>query len=394
MTNQERTAAWERRARSTVDVVQEVARKGLVFSLILAVGCHTPRDPQKIPLSELPPLNRALVKESETIVAPDIQLDRRARTEDIVICGRRVAIGTEVVLWTEPPFYDASKTEPRFAKPDPSRPPKLRYQPGRVRKQPNPEFVGAPTGGEPDTRTIEQREESIVAEILVRRDETDPLKLRNVVDQFVLHFDVCGISRTCFRVLQDERNLSVHFLLDVDGTLYQTLDLRDTTWHATKSNTRSIGIEIAQIGAYSAHNAWRLDAWYEEDEHGTQLTFPARIQETGIRTPNFVGRTARPRRLIGRIQGETLQQYDFTPEQYAALVKLSAALCREFPQIRPEAPRDENGFVLDRVMDHDSWRSFAGILGHYHVQEEKIDPGPAFDWEPFLEAVRVQISLP
>ena len=48
--------------------------------------------------------------------------------------------------------------------------------------------------------------------------------LQQVVDQFVIHFDVCGTSRRCFEVLQDKRGLSVHFMLDIDGTIYQTLD--------------------------------------------------------------------------------------------------------------------------------------------------------------------------
>ena len=74
--------------------------------------------------------------------------------------------------------------------------------------------------------------------------------LQNVVNQFVIHFDVCGTSRRCFEVLQDRRVLSVHFMLDIDGTIYQTLDLKERAWHATVANTRSVGIEIANIGAY------------------------------------------------------------------------------------------------------------------------------------------------
>ena len=54
------------------------------------------------------------------------------------------------------------------------------------------------------------------------------------------------------RRLHDRRGLSVHFLLDVDGTLYQTLDLRERAWHAGESffrgrrccNDFSIGIEL------------------------------------------------------------------------------------------------------------------------------------------------------
>ena len=38
------------------------------------------------------------------------------------------------------------------------------------------------------------------------------------------------------------------------------------------------------------------------------------------------------------IQGEDLVQYDFTPEQYAALTKLTAALCKIFPKLKCRYP--------------------------------------------------------
>ncbi|MBL8859478.1 MAG: N-acetylmuramoyl-L-alanine amidase [Planctomycetes bacterium] len=313
----------------------------------------------------------------------------RTVNQDIVICGQRIPIGAPVVLWDEPPYYDATKTDPRFGPAGPKTPVGPRYQPGRVRKLPNPAFVAAPKAGAADTRAPDQRSETI-DEVLVSGTARDPSVLREVVDQFVLHHDACGLSRTCFKVLQDVRGLSVHFMLDIDGTIYQTIDLRDTTWHATKSNRRSIGIEIANIGAYTARDAWQLEAWYQRDAHGTRITFPAHIVETGVRTPGFVGRPARAHRVLGEIQGDSLQQFDFTPEQYASLVKLTRALCREFPKIKPDAPRDEHGFVQTRALTDEAWREFGGILGHYHVQTNKNDPGPAFDWEPFLAAVRAQ----
>ena len=60
-------------------------------------------------------------------------------------------------------------------------------------------------------------------------------------------------------MLHDLRGLSVHFMLDLDGTIYQTLDLKEGAWHATVANGRSIGIEIANIGAYPPDGAsrWR-----------------------------------------------------------------------------------------------------------------------------------------
>jgi len=43
--------------------------------------------------------------------------------------------------------------------------------------------------------------------------------LQEHVVQFVFHYDVCGFSQRCFDVLHDHRGLSVHFMLDVDGTI-------------------------------------------------------------------------------------------------------------------------------------------------------------------------------
>ncbi|MCA9629358.1 MAG: peptidoglycan-binding protein [Myxococcales bacterium] len=46
------------------------------------------------------------------------------------------------------------------------------------------------------------------------------------VNLFVLHWDGCTSSHQCFHVLLD-RGLSVHLMLDGDGTVYQALDLAE-----------------------------------------------------------------------------------------------------------------------------------------------------------------------
>lgn len=313
------------------------------------------------------------------IVKPiERDLATRRTGDAIVVCGASIPIGAPVVTWTQFPGYDATRATPHFqaASVDPKAPQGLRYQPGRVHK------------GEDGSRTV-----------WVEPGTQDIAQLAEVVDQFVLHFDVCGTSQTCFRVLHDERGLSVHFLLDIDGTIYQTLDVRDQAFHATKANSRSIGIEIANIGAYALPTneaqAWKktpLDEWYARDAGGPYIAIPARLKDGGVRTPGFVGRPVRAERVCGTIQGEALQQYDFTREQYRSLVKLVAGLCRVLPKIAPEAPRDEAGHVRDRVLTPQEFDAFRGILGHYHVQANKIDPGPAFDWERFLAEVRAELA--
>ncbi len=349
--------------------------------LLLATACR------------VPPPRHAVPPEASSWVP--------AANDSIVVAGRKFHVGAPVVLWTDPPHYDAYSKSPRFAVAAGSKVPEgLRYQPGRVRRvsEPNPDYVPLPALGETpddfvDTRTAAQREEHTGEDaVLVAPYSSDLAALQGVVDQFVLHYDVCGVSQTCFRVLQDDRGLSVQFLLDVDGTIYQTLDARETAWHATKSNSRSIGIEIANIGAYPLGVAKALDTWYARDPGGPYVKIPARLEGGGVRTPGFVARPARPDRIVGEIQGEELQQYDFTPEQYDSLVKLTAALCRAFPAIEPDAPRGADGEVLDHALTDAEWRDFRGILGHYHVQKNKTDPGPAFDWERFLKAVRARLA--
>lgn len=289
---------------------------------------------------------------------PARPVTRPAGTQ-IVIAGERIDIGTPVVLWTQYPGYDATRPVTVPAQDGKPASTSLAYQPGRLRN----------------------------GEVLVEPESTNREQLAEVVDQFVLHYDVCGLSRTCFRVLND-RKLSVHFLLDIDGTLYQTMDLRDQAFHATKSNPRSIGVEIAQMGAYAPGKPSALDVWYAKDADGEYIRLPERVGDGGVRTVGFVGRPARKGRISGAIHGEALEQYDFTNEQYEALARLSAGLSMQFPKLKLDCPRDDSGAVLDRVLSDEEFSAFCGILGHFHVQRNKTDPGPAFDWERLMARAR------
>lgn len=210
--------------------------------------------------------------------------------------------------------------------------------------------------------------------------------LRKRIDQVVVHFDVCGCSKRCFEVLHDVRGLSCHFLLDVDGTVYQTLDLAARARHATIANDRSIGIEIAQIGAYPDTRV--LEKWYTPAAYGhMRITFPESLGDPGVRTPGFVGYTARPGLFKGPQNGRDLVQYDFTPEQYRSLEQLLRSLREVFPAIGARVPRDADGRVPTGALSRADFDAFQGVLGHHHVQTNKNDPGPAFDWERIAAAV-------
>ena len=299
--------------------------------------------------------------------------------DEIIICGERFRIGTPVVLWTDPGGYDAYRVERRFA---PWAESDWKSSATSVPALTTPNRYGFRHVNLTDT---EQEQ--------VRGGGWNLQQLQDRVDQFVLHYDASGTSRQCFKVLHDLRGLSVHFMLDVDGTIYQTLDLKERAWHATTSNSRGIGIEIAQIGAVPVSQQRRLEPWYATDASGVRLTFPEWMTETGIRTPNFVGKPAREEWVIGQVQGQDLVQYDFTPEQYRALIRLTAALCRVFPKLTCDYPRDTEGDLVRKKLEDTVLEQYSGILGHYHVQKDKVDPGPAFQWDTLIQGARREMGF-
>ncbi len=300
--------------------------------------------------------------------------------DEIVVAGHFVHTGTPVITWMDPGGYDAYRVERRFAPYDQSS-----WETSRVAvaalKTPNR------YGLRQHTLTDEQIQR-------VRGGGWDLPLLQEVVDQFVIHFDVAGTARQCFKVLHDGRDLSVHFMLDLDGTIYQTLDAKERAWHATTSNTRSVGIEIANLGAYASTNAEALKQWYARDTNGQmRITIPARLGDGGIRTTNFIGRPARPELVTGVVQGDKLHQYDFTPEQYRALTHLTAALCKIFPKMNCDYPRGADGKLLTSKLPDDELEKYQGVLGHYHVQKNKTDPGPAFQWDKVIRGARALLGL-
>ncbi len=295
--------------------------------------------------------------------------------DEIVVAGQLFHTGTPVVLWMDPGGYDAYRVERRFSPIDKS-----------DWAHSTEEVPGLRSPNRYNMRRAELTDEEIER---VRGGGWDLPLLQKVVDQFVIHFDVCGVSRQCFNVLQDHRDLSVHFMLDLDGTIYQTLDLKERAWHATTANNRSVGIEIANMGAYGSDDNGALQEWYAKDADGkVRITIPRALGDGSIRTKGFVGHPARPDLIRGTIQGDELVQYDFTPEQYQALIKLTATLCKVFPKIKCDYPRDADGKVIPHKLPDEELQRYEGVLGHYHVQTNKNDPGPAFQWDMVIDGAR------
>lgn len=300
--------------------------------------------------------------------------------DEIIVAGRFFRTGTKVVTWLDKKGYDAYRVEARFKD--------FEHSHWDAIKDDMPSW-GSPNrysdrinrfnNGRPDF-TPEEIED-------VRGGNWELKQVQDVVDQFVIHYDVCGTSKYCFEVLHDHRCLSVHFMLDVDGTIYQTLDLKERAWHGGTSNSRSVGIEIANIGAYPPGDRQTLDRWYTESQgQPTVINIP--VERLGHLDPDAEFNPSGDTPVFGAIHGRELEQYDLTDEQYDALIKLTAALNKVLPKMELKAPRDAEGLVRMDVLTEEEQSAHRGLIGHYHLTTGKIDPGPAFDWDRVIDGAK------
>ena len=164
------------------------------------------------------------------------------------------------------------------------------------------------------------------------------------INSFVNHWDVCLDSKSCARVL-NSRGLSVHFLIDNDGTIYQLCDINHMCFHAGgKVNETSIGVEIAN--AYYP----KYQSWYVKNGFGER--------------PIISGET---------VHGKKMEDFTgFYPVQLQALKALWKAL-HEGVGIPLECPVDDQGNTLKTVETKSARGTFKGFISHYHITNKKID---------------------
>ncbi|MDB4980437.1 MAG: N-acetylmuramyl-L-alanine amidase, negative regulator of AmpC, AmpD [Myxococcales bacterium] len=251
-----------------------------------------------------------------------------ANGTSIVIAGQSFDVGRPVVLWSDPQGFDAYQT-------------RCIDQTGGCCDGSSPRFGARKGVGE---RSLPE--------------------LREAISQLVLHFDGCVNSRSCFKSMHNRSRpagstgcgLSAHFMIDADGTIYQTLDLVERAFHAEEANSGSVGVEICNRGKVDRAEWPKLPADYR----------------------------TRPEKDVV-INGEHHLAYEFRAEQYDSIISLARTLLRVFPRIRPVMPEKDGAPLMDTLADP---LAFAGILGHLHVdlQKQKWDPG-ALDWGRIMRAL-------
>lgn len=193
---------------------------------------------------------------------------------------------------------------------------------------------------------------------------------QETVDMVVLHADITVDSRSCFNVLKS-RGFSTHFMVDWDGTIYQSTDAAKKAIHAASDyiedvNNRAIGIDVNCLQM----NYARGDA----------------PQASGALAAQFGSGGQRRMSEIIEINGVPWRSWGYTDLQYDALIKLLSALNKAFPKLKLAAPIDERGEVIWQVpAEFDLER--IGIYGHMHLTAQKFDPGPGFDWARVLQGL-------
>tara|TARA_A100001011_G_scaffold400337_1_gene514209 strand:- start:2517 stop:3470 length:954 start_codon:yes stop_codon:yes gene_type:complete len=179
---------------------------------------------------------------------------------------------------------------------------------------------------------------------------------------FVNHWDVCLSSESCAKVL-NKRGISVHFLIDNDGTIYQMLDTQHKAWHAgipkyEGGNTKGIGVEIS--------NAYYLkyQDWYVKNGFGERP-----IKDDAV--------------VHGKVKEPFL---DFYPVQMEALKALWKAVHIGIG-IPLEYPKTDSG-IFDTGLNVDCERGrFNGFCNHYNFIKTKIDCA-GMDLPSMLEDVK------
>lgn len=286
--------------------------------------------------------------------------------QNIIACDQRVDIGTPVVLWTNNKGYVCPNKR------------------GRENcTQHDPVLNDQPTLKDSYYR--------------IKDPKAGFEELQKTVHQFILHYDVCYCSWQCHQLMKDSTFKGSQFYLDLDGTIYQTCDLywKTNTGPADDriGNERSIHVEMANLSWEALEQESDLYKVTSDQYQKIKQEWQFQIPETyrnKIRTPDFKAVPARAHKTRGyfsrTINGRMVRMWDFTEEQYQALIKLCLGIHQLLPKIKLAVPFDPKTqrFPLDRIQN---FSSFSGILGHCHIQgggidnlKTKYDPGSSFNW--------------
>jgi N-acetylmuramoyl-L-alanine amidase len=291
--------------------------------------------------------------------------------QNIISCGQKVSIGTRVVLWNEDNGFVC----------------------------PNKRGRSTCSHHDHTLNDAPSRKDSAY-KILNPRSAYEELVQH--VHQLILHYDACYSSLHCHQLMKKSSFKGSHFYLDLDGTLYQTCDLYWKTNTAPaddrQGNERAIHVEIANLAWEALANESEWIPSHQDKYQKKNGQWVLKLPESYRRKIHTAGFQASPSRVYGergyfskKINGRIVRMWDFTEEQYQALIHLCIGINQLMPRIKLKVPFNNktNRHPFDRLKNYNK---FAGILGHAHVQkgengvECKYDPGSAFHWSRLRKA--------
>lgn len=94
-----------------------------------------------------------------------------------------------------------------------------------------------------DRRTGKVKTKVIKGKRYGRRFPPTKRKISDIT-QFVVHHTGGFLPGVCFNTLHNERKLSVQFIIDDFGVIYQTMDCMEIAWHGGPQNPISLGAEL------------------------------------------------------------------------------------------------------------------------------------------------------
>jgi len=250
----------------------------------------------------------------------------------IIVCGEKYDIGTRVILWNEDNGFNAYDTSKNVII-------------------------------DTDRKTGKQIKTTIQGVRYSKRSWKTPNleQLKEIVTQFFLHHSGLYRSKDTFNVLHNQRRLSVHFILDDDGTLYQTLDLREKGWHGGSNNTMSVGIEI--------------------DSRAHAGRFPDAYDEVHCKKYKVIPR----RKRIDLVQKGWTEGYEYNDNQYKTLIRLAIALKYIFPKMGDMNFPTNNKRIIKFSMNNP--QTHCGLICHYNNSTAKNDP-ISFDHYRLLRGIK------
>lgn len=158
--------------------------------------------------------------------------------------------------------------------------------------------------------------------------------------QFVNHWDAALTSKSCVKII-NKRELSMHFCIDNDGTIYQLMDMQDAAWQAGNKFSNLIGLGVEVSNAFYP----KYQSWYVKNGFGERPVEPRSILHDG------------------KVVQEHLGFYEIQLEALAALWECVSFAC--------DIPLE---VCKTRGVDEDCVSGkFNGFINHFNLTDNKID---------------------